>query len=76
LDNKVIDSRYKYYVRSLSSASSSGRFRICILSLGQVTHLQTKKAEQWYVRHSWFIVCFRLHISTYLHVIFRPFDKI
>ena len=33
----------------------------------------TNKVEQWYVRHKYFIVLYhRLHVSTYMQVIFRP----
>ena len=33
----------------------------------------TNKVEQWYVRHNYFIVLYhRLHVSTYIQVIFRP----
>ena len=32
----------------------------------------TNEAEQWYVRHSYFIVLYhRIHVSTYIQVIFR-----
>jgi len=35
----------------------------------------TKEVEQWYVRHNYFIVLYhRLHVSTYIQVIFRPFS--
>jgi len=31
------------------------------------------EVEQWYVRHTYFIVLYhRLHVSTYIQVIFRP----
>ena len=31
------------------------------------------EVEQWYVRHNYFIVLYhRLHVSTYIQVIFRP----
>jgi len=31
------------------------------------------EVEQWYVRHKYFIVLYhRLHVSTYIQVIFRP----
>jgi len=34
----------------------------------------TNKVEQWYVRHNYFIVLYnRLHVSTYIQVIFRPY---
>jgi len=33
----------------------------------------TNEVEQWYVRHSYFIVLLhRQHVSTYIQVIFRP----
>ena len=33
----------------------------------------TNEVEQWYVRHSYFIVLLhRQHVSTYMQVIFRP----
>jgi hypothetical protein len=33
----------------------------------------TNKVEQWYIRHNLFIVLnHRLHVSTYIQVIFRP----
>jgi len=33
----------------------------------------TNEVEQWYVRHNYFIVLYhRLHVSTYIQVIFRP----
>jgi len=33
----------------------------------------TNEVEQWYVRHNYFILLYhRLHVSTYIHVIFRP----
>ena len=35
--------------------------------------LNSNKVEQWYVRHNLFIVLnHRLHVSTYIQVIFRP----
>ena len=34
---------------------------------------RTNEVEQWYVRHNYFIVLYhRLHVSTYIQVIFRP----
>ena len=34
----------------------------------------TNEIEQWYVMHNCFIVLYqRLHVSTYIQVIFRPF---
>jgi len=36
-----------------------------------------RKVEELYLRNNSFIVfCYRLHVSTYLLVIFRSFDKI
>jgi len=33
----------------------------------------TNEVEQWYVGHNYFIVLLhRQHVSTYVHVIFRP----
>jgi len=33
----------------------------------------TNEAEQWYVRHSYFIVLYhRMQVSTHIQVIFRP----
>jgi len=35
--------------------------------------LFNNEVEQWYVRHNYFVVLYhRLHVSTYIQVIFRP----
>jgi len=40
-----------------------------VLSKALVLH----EVEQWYVRHKYFIILYhRLHVSTYIQVIFRP----
>ena len=66
------------YVTSLdffleNSSSTNFAQRVNVVTFNAKPISFTNELEQWYVRHKYFIVLYhRLHVSTYIQVIFRP----